>query len=160
LHHGLRGADADRDLDHVRALCRRLGVPLIAARWDAARRMRARGIGGEGGLRTLRREFLRAAARRGPARAIATAHTADDQLEPLLMRIARGTGLAGLGAMAPRRGLWLKPLLAATRGDVERDLERAGIAWREDRTNTDRSLFRNRIRHDAIPALVAACGTR
>jgi len=160
LHHGLRGADADRDLDHVRTLCRKLGVPLIAARWDARRRMRTRHLSGEGGLRTLRREFLRAAARRATACAIATAHTADDQLETILMRIARGTGLAGLGAMAPRRGAWLRPLLAATRGDVERDLERAGISWREDQTNTDRSLFRNRIRHDAIPAVVAACGTR
>src|SRR5204863_2784994 len=112
----------------------------------------------EAGLRTVRREFLGAAARRVGARAIATAHTADDQLETLLMRLARGTGLRGLGAMAPRHGRWLKPLLLATRGDVERDLGRAGLDWREDGSNADGAHFLNRIRHGVIPALVTAAG--
>ena len=58
LHHGLRGADADADLDLVRTLCRRLEVPLTWARWDTRARMRRRGLSGQAGLRTLRREFL------------------------------------------------------------------------------------------------------
>lgn len=156
LHHGLRGAAADDDLEHVRRWCARIAVPLIAARWDTRRRMKARGLSGQDGLRVLRREFLRRAARRAGARAIATAHTADDQLETLLMRLARGAGLAGLGAMAPRRGLWLKPLLAATRSEIEADLVRAGVSWREDVSNADRSYFRARIRRDVVPALAAA----
>src|SRR5439155_7287111 len=155
---GLRGADSDADRAHVQALCAELGVPLVAARWNMGRRMRTRGLSGEAGLRTLRREFLIAATRRAGADAIATAHTADDQLETLLMRIARGTGLRGLGAMAPRRGPWIKPLLLATRRDVEHDLTRAGIAWREDASNAGRAYLRNRIRHDVIPALEAAVG--
>src|SRR5947207_8424286 len=53
LHHGLRGAEADADLEHVRALCARLRVPLEVARWDCAARMRRRGLSGESGLRTL-----------------------------------------------------------------------------------------------------------
>ena len=96
LHHGLRGAEADADLEFVRALCERLGVPLTAARWDTRARLRRRGLSGQAGLRTLRREFLLAAARRAGAHAIVTAHTADDQLETLLMRLARGAGLSGL----------------------------------------------------------------
>ena len=108
LHHGLRGRDADADLAFAGTLCRRLGVPLAAARWDARTRMRRRGLTGENGLRTLRREFLVAAARRAGAAAIATAHTADDQLETVLMRLLRGTGLTGLGGMRPRRSIrWL-----------------------------------------------------
>ena len=63
LHHGLRGRDADLDLRHVRALCRALGVPLTATRWDCAARMRRRGLTGEDGLRTLRREWLARVAR-------------------------------------------------------------------------------------------------
>jgi tRNA(Ile)-lysidine synthase len=85
LHHGLRGPDADADLAHVRDLCKRLGVPLRAARWDARARMRREGLSGEAGLRTLRRRFLRTEATRAGATVILTAHTADDQLETVLM---------------------------------------------------------------------------
>ena len=105
LHHGLRGAEADSDLVHVRELCERLQIPLAAARWDCTARMRLRGLRGEAGLRVLRREFLLAAARRTGASAIATAHTADDQLETLLMRLARGTGFTGMAGMRARRVL-------------------------------------------------------
>lgn len=156
LHHGLRGADADRDLAHVRALCRRLGVPLAAARCDAAAAMRRRGLSGEDGLRRLRRAWLMRAAADAGAVAIATAHTADDQLETVLMRLARGTGIAGLGGMRPRHGRWLKPLLAAPRRDVEADLTAAGVTWCEDATNRDLRIARNRIRHEVVPALAAA----
>jgi tRNA(Ile)-lysidine synthase len=156
LHHGLRGAEADADLDFVRALCDRLGVPLTCARWDTRTRMRRRRLSGQAGLRTLRREFLLQAARKTGARAIVTAHTADDQLETLLMRLARGTGPAGLAGMEPRRGPWLKPLLHATRTEIEADLARAGEAWREDHSNRDPRYLRSRLRHEAIPALAAA----
>ena len=158
LHHGLRGADADDDLRHVRALCVRLGVPLEAARWDCVSRMRRRGLAGEAGLRTLRREFLLRAAQRAGAAAIATAHTADDQLETLLMRLARGSGWTGIAGMLPRRGVWIKPMLLATRADVERDLTRHGIAWREDASNASPAHTRNRVRHSVVPALLDAAG--
>lgn len=156
LHHGLRGGDADRDREFVAGLCARLGVPLVSARWDTRRRMRSRGLSGEGGLRVLRREFLARAARRVGATLIATAHTADDQLETVLLRLGRGSGLPGLGAMHPRAGRWIKPLLEATRADVEADLRRIGQAWREDRSNHDLRLARNRVRHEVVPALARA----
>ncbi|MBI5169374.1 MAG: tRNA lysidine(34) synthetase TilS, partial [Candidatus Eisenbacteria bacterium] len=143
LHHGLRGADADADLELARSHARLLGVPLVSARVDARAAMKREGLSGEAGLRTLRRRFLLAAADRAGCAWIATAHTADDQLETLLMRLARGSGLAGLGGMRARRGPWLKPLLAATRADVERDLVRAGLGWREDASNASREHLRN-----------------
>jgi tRNA(Ile)-lysidine synthase len=158
LHHGLRGPDADRDLAFVRALCRRLRVPLAWRAIDARARMRERGLAGQAGLRTLRREFLVAAAAESGAVAIATGHHADDQLETLLMRLARGTGLAGLGGIRPRRGRWIRPLLHATRSEIEDDLRAAGQPWREDRSNQDPAYLRNRLRGRAIPALVAAIG--
>jgi tRNA(Ile)-lysidine synthase len=156
LHHGLRGAEADRDLAFVRALCARLEVPLETARWDARARMARLGLAGQDGLRTLRRRFLARAARHAGARAIATAHTADDQAETLLLRLLRGTGLPGLGAMRPRRGRWIKPLLLARRAHIVADLERAGQAWREDASNRDSRYTRNRVRWELIPALLAA----
>jgi tRNA(Ile)-lysidine synthase len=158
LHHGLRGADADGDLAHVRALCEAHRVPLASARWDCRARMRRRALAGEAGLRTLRREFLVTAARRWRASAIATAHTADDQLETLLMRLARGTGLTGMGGMRARRGVWLKPLLECTRAEVERDLTQHAVAWREDTSNATPAYLRNRIRHAVVPALLDALG--
>jgi tRNA(Ile)-lysidine synthase len=179
LHHGLRGAEADADLRFVRALCARLGVPLTAARWDARARMRRRGLSGQDGLRVLRGEFLAAAAHRAGAGTIVTAHTADDQLETLLMRLGRGTGLTGLAGMRPavrrtdaagRRLLWIKPLLGATRAMIEADLVAAGPTlrtcarrgfpgsppWREDRSNLDPRYTRSRVRHQAVPALARA----
>ncbi|HEY2955519.1 MAG TPA: tRNA lysidine(34) synthetase TilS [Candidatus Eisenbacteria bacterium] len=156
LHHGLRGEAADADLEFVRGLCSRLGVPLVAARRDLPALMKRRGLSGENGLRVLRRRFLAAAARRARADAIATAHTADDQLETVLMRLARGTGLSGLGGMRERHGAWLKPLLGATRLEIESDLRRGRIDWREDLSNRDPAWTRNRLRHGAVPALLRA----
>jgi tRNA(Ile)-lysidine synthetase-like protein len=158
LHHGLRGRDADADQAHVRELCTRLHVPLATARWDCAARMRRRGLSGEAGLRTLRREYLLHAARACGALGIATAHTADDQLETLLLRLARGTGLAGAAGMRARHGAWLKPLLHATRADIERDLTQHRIAWREDASNASPAHARNRVRHSVVPALLDALG--
>lgn len=156
LHHGLRGRDADADRESVRELCDRLQVPLTDTRIAGRTRLRRRGLSGEAGLRTLRREWLARVARRTGARLIATAHTADDQLETVLLRLARGAGLAGLGGMRARHGAWWKPLLEATRHDVEHDLRAAGIAWREDATNRDVTIARNRVRHVVVPALLAA----
>jgi tRNA(Ile)-lysidine synthetase-like protein len=158
LHHGLRGHDADADLAHVREWCERLHIPLVAARWDCAARMRRRGLSGEAGLRTLRREFLLHAARACGAVGIATAHTADDQLETMLLRLARGTGLTGAAGMRARHGPWLKPLLHATRADIELDLARHRIAWREDASNASPAWARNRVRHSVVPALLDALG--
>lgn len=155
LHHGLRGHEADLDRDHVRSLCVRLGVPLTDARIEARARMRARSLSGEAGLRTLRREWLARVARRVGAVAVATGHTADDQLETLLLRVARGAGLTGLGGMRPVRGRWLKPLLDCPRLDVELDLRDAGVEWREDSSNRDLAIARNRVRHQVVPALLA-----
>ena len=156
LHHGLRGAEADADLEFVRGQCARLGVPLTAARRDAAALMKRHGLAGENGLRVLRRRFLRAAQVRSGSAAIATAHTADDQLETVLMRLLRGAGLRGLGGMRERHGAWIKPLLEATRLEVEADLRAARLEWREDRSNGVPAWTRNRIRHGAVPALLRA----
>lgn len=156
LNHGLRGAAAAADQAFVAALCEAAAIPLHSARWRTRARLRRRGLAGENGLRVLRREFLAAVARRTEAAAIATAHTADDQLETVLLRLARGSGLAGLGGMRPRSGRWIKPLLAATRAAVEADLRRIGQPWREDATNALPTFARNRVRHRVIPALLEA----
>jgi tRNA(Ile)-lysidine synthase len=159
------GADSTALLVAMASLAREFGLSLRAAhlhhglRGDCTARMKKRGLSGEAGLRTLRREFLVSAARAARAGAIATAHTADDQLETLLMRLSRGTGLAGLSGMRARHGVWIKPLLHATRADVERDLRQHGLSWCEDASNASPAFMRNRIRHGVVPALLDAMGT-
>jgi tRNA(Ile)-lysidine synthase len=159
LHHGLRGADADADLEFVRGVCGRLQVPLAAARWDTRARLRRRGLSGQAGLRVLRHEFLARWAMRVGAVAIATAHTADDQLETLLMRLMRGSGLRGLGGIRPRHRGRIRPLLEATRADIEADLRKAGQGWREDASNRDLRYARNRVRNSVVTAMAAAADT-
>jgi tRNA(Ile)-lysidine synthase len=155
LHHGLRGEAADADARAVASLCADLGVPLTAARIRPGR-LDLRRAPGEDTLRRFRRRFLLEAARQAGAAMIATAHTADDQLETVLFHLARGAGLRGLGGMRPRAGRWVKPLLDATREEIELDLRRAGLAWRQDESNVSRAYTRNRIRHEVVPVLAAA----
>jgi tRNA(Ile)-lysidine synthase len=95
------------------------------------------------------------------ARAVVTGHQADDAAETVLMRLLRGSAVAGLGAMAPARPLGpefpgvrlVRPLLDATRDDVQQFLRARGQSYRVDRSNRDSGFMRNRVRHELIPAL-------
>ena len=93
------------------------------------------------------------AATRAGATRIAVAHTLNDQAETMLLRLVRGAGPVGLAGIYPRAGLVVRPLLLATRGEVETWLRDAGAGWREDASNRDVSIPRNRIRHELMPWL-------
>lgn len=158
LHHGLRGADADADEHFVASLAARLGVPLVRARADVAARAADAGESIEAAARRARYAFLDEAAAELGATLVATGHTADDQAETLLMRLMRGAGLQGLSAIRPRQGIVIRPLLDARRVEIERYLRDAGESWREDASNADRAIARNRVRHEIMPALRLAGG--
>ena len=153
LDHGVRGEEGAADARFVRRKARTLGLQAIVARADGQAWMRARGHAGEDGLRRLRRTFLVRAAREAGADAIALGHTADDQAETVLLRLVRGTGLKGLGAMRARRGRVLRPLLHATREEVEGFLHDRRLKPRRDATNQDRALRRNYVRAEILPRL-------
>jgi tRNA(Ile)-lysidine synthase len=152
LDHGLR-ADSGQDAAFCAELCARLGVPLRTAVGDVRGRARRERGGVEEAARRERYTFLRAVKDEEGAVAIAVAHTRDDQAETFLLRLLRGAGASGLAAMRPRSGDVLRPLLAVSRQQVLRHLEGRGLAWREDPTNADRSLLRNRVRHELLPYL-------
>jgi tRNA(Ile)-lysidine synthase len=158
FHHGLRGAEADEDQRLVQALAARLGVPCITAREDVAARATESGKSIETAARRLRYAFLEAAASEARADRIATGHTADDQAETVVMRLMRGAGLHGLSAIRPRNGRVIRPLIEARRSAVEAFLRESGEPWREDASNADIALARNRVRHEALPALKAIAG--
>ncbi len=154
VHHGLRGADADADLAFCADLARGLGIPFACQRVAAALRD---GSSPEARARRLRYAALERGRDALGCVWIATAHTRDDQAETLLLRAARGSGVAGLAGIAPRddaRRL-LRPLLALRREALRRHLRDRGLTWREDATNASPSQPRARARAALLPALEA-----
>ena len=143
--HGMRGEESARDADFVAAFCAERGVACEIGHGAVQ--------GGEAEAREARYAFLRAAAKKHGCRWIATAHTADDNAETMLLQLARGAGLRGLGGIAPVRGNLLRPMVGITRAEVEAWLSEHGIAYVQDSTNASADYARNRVRQGAIPAL-------
>ena len=151
VHHGLRPA-ADLDRDFVAALTRRLGVPFGCRQVDAAARD---GRSPEARARALRYAALEAVRAEHGCAWIATAHTLDDQAETVLLRQARGTGLDGLAGIAPlvEEQRLLRPLLGLRRAALRGWLVEKGLDWREDQSNLDLRIPRNRLRAQLLPVL-------
>lgn len=153
IHHGLRGAEADRDECFVRALAEQLGLPCAVSRIDAAALALREHISVEEAGRMARYAFFAQTA--GEGGRIATAHTLDDSIETVLMNLVRGTGLRGLCGIPRIRGNIVRPLLDCTRAEVEDYLGTLGQPYCTDSTNLTDDYTRNRIRHDILPRLCA-----
>src|SRR4029079_11670082 len=153
LHHGLRGADADADEAFCAALPAPLHLTVVSERADVAALARAQKRSIEDAARTARYAFLERAALGLGADLIAVAHTKDDQAETFLLRLLRGAGARGLGGIRPRTGRICRPLLDVERGELRAYLAAHGEDWREDATNADVAIPRNRVRHELIPYL-------
>lgn len=151
IHHGLRGAEADRDEHFVRALAEQLGLPCAVSRIDAAALALRDHISVEEAGRMARYAFFAQTA--GEGGRIATAHTLDDSIETVLMNLVRGTGLRGLCGIPRIRGNIVRPLLDCTRAEVEDYLGALGQPYCTDSTNLTDDYTRNRIRHDILPRL-------
>jgi tRNA(Ile)-lysidine synthase len=159
VNHGLRGEESEADEAAVRELAAGLGLPVRAARIDperlrAGRSSRERSTLQEA-ARILRYRALRELARDLGASRIATAHTADDQVETVLLRLLRGTGPDGLGGIPERSpdGCIVRPLLRVSRAEIERFARERGLRWREDASNQQVHYARNRLRRHWLPGL-------
>ena len=159
LHHGLRGAEADGDLEFVRGLAAGLSLPFHEGRVDAGREASAASESVETAARRLRYAWFRKLLSEVPLDAIATAHTLDDQAETVLAKFLRGAWTEGLSGIYPAvespEGRILRPLLGAKRAQVEAYLKASRQSWREDSSNRDPAYTRNRIRHELLPLLEA-----
>ena len=144
FNHQLRGAESDRDEAFVRDFCQGYGIPLHVGSGTV--------IPGKKGLEAAARDARYAFLDTLPGK-IATAHTADDNAETLLMHLVRGTGLKGLGGIAPQRGNLIRPMLSITRTDVEAFLEEYAVSHIEDSSNGTDEFLRNRIRRHVMPLL-------
>jgi tRNA(Ile)-lysidine synthase len=151
LNHGLRGSESDRDEAFVRELCEQIGVELIV---DRARGLEHRTGNLEARAREVRHAFLAREAARTGADYIALAHHADDQAETVLLRMLRGAGVTGLGAMAEAGpGAVIRPLLSVRRSAIRDYLAHIAAAFVDDSTNASLAHERNRVRHHLIPLL-------
>jgi tRNA(Ile)-lysidine synthase len=159
VNHALRGDQSEADEAAVRALGEQLGLPIRVARVDPPALRRGRSSRERPTLqeaaRTLRYRALRAMAEAAGSARIATAHTADDQAETVLLRLLRGTGpdgLVGIPARSPD-GRVVRPLLGVTRSEVEAFARERGLRWREDPSNQHLEYARNRLRQCWLPGL-------
>ncbi len=158
LHHGLRGEEADADLEFARSLAQKLDIPFHHARVDTAAEAKAHGESIEEAARRLRYAWFRQLLSESPPHAVvATAHTLDDQAETVLAKFLRGAWTEGLSGIHPvldfPEGKILRPFLATTRAEIEAYLRERNQPWREDSSNRHLTFTRNRIRHELLPQL-------
>ena len=169
LDHGWRGAESAADAAFVRDLAARLGLPFSSARLSDRPAVETRRRSPEETARRARYAFFAEVCRETGARVVATGHTQDDQVETVLLALLRGSGLTGLSGMTWRAPLpspaaggggaeehtVVRPLLEIPRLAIRDALRDMGEAWREDATNADLSLPRNRLRAQVVPLLEA-----
>ena len=153
VNHGIRGAEAERDEAYVKRLCRQWNVRLKVYRENVPAYAKKHGMTEEEAGRDIRRTCFCKVLKEWGGTKIALAHHENDNVETLLWNLCRGTGIRGLGGIAPVNDVWIRPLLCVKRREIESYLKKRGISYCTDTTNADRRYMRNRIRMDVIPYL-------
>ncbi|MDR0551975.1 MAG: tRNA lysidine(34) synthetase TilS [Spirochaetaceae bacterium] len=162
VDHALRGAESAGDAAFTAELCKKLNVPcaiLCIGEGIIKARARREGLGLEAAARAERLAALDAEAKRlcagGTKVYILTAHTRDDFLETVLLRLLRGSGPAGLAGIRQKNGAFFRPILNITRAEVIDYLRKIGQDWREDASNAGTEFTRNRLRNMLVPVIRA-----
>ena len=164
VDHSLRGADSTADAEWLADQCRRLNVPLFIEKANVGEVAEIRGDGIEEAARATRYDILTRMAEALGARFVALGHHRDDQLETILFRLFRGSGLRGLAGMPAVRPLSpsvtaIRPLLAICRSEIEAYLVAINQETRDDQTNLDAEIAaRNAIRHELLPQITQRFG--
>jgi tRNA(Ile)-lysidine synthase len=157
VNHSLRGIESDRDQIYVENTARRLGLPVIIKKADTLGFSKEHGLSIEDAARRLRYDFFVKAAKENKINVIATAHTRDDQVETVLMRVIRGAGLRGLRGILLERDIGdiriIRPLIDVTRKQVTEYLVSQRCRPRSDKSNSDIRFFRNKVRLKLLPIL-------
>ena len=153
VHHGLRGTEADEDEAFCRALAARMDLPVHVTRADVGQLARDRRISVEVAGREARYAAFETGAAALGATLVATGHTLDDQAETVLLRLLRGAGSRGLSAIRPKRGRYVRPLIDCRRTAILAYLDSRREPFREDASNQDVSIPRNRVRQTLLPVL-------
>ena len=153
LNHGLRGKQADRDQQFVEQLATEYNIPIITRKVSVPKFIAKKNLSEEQGARVLRYRFFEQTLKKTGADCIALGHQADDQVETVIDHFLRGSGVKGLTGIPVRRDKFIRPLLFATRQEIETYAKLHSLHYVIDSTNTITKYRRNRIRHDLIPYL-------
>jgi tRNA(Ile)-lysidine synthase len=160
LNHALRGEESDEDERSARELAGKLGLPITVDRRDIGGVRAEEGGSLEAVARRERYAFLGSVAESVGAGAVAVGHHADDQIETVLHRLIRGAGLKGLRGIPLSRLIddgsavrLVRPLLFARRAEILDHLRERGLTYREDSSNADAALTRNKLRHELLPRI-------
>jgi tRNA(Ile)-lysidine synthase len=173
FNHLIRGTEARADEEFAGTLALKYNLQFFCSQADVPQESESKGISLEAAGRELRYGYFRSLLESGEVDKVATAHTADDQAETVLMRVIRGAGTKGLAGIHPVRHeerdfntkdtkagtkehkgrAIVRPLLGMRRREVEQYLRELKQDWREDATNRDQKLLRNRVRHTLLPLL-------
>lgn len=151
VNHGIRGEEADRDEHFCKAFCEKFEIPLEIYRCSVPDECAKTKEGTEECARRLRYAAFEQFSKENEK--IATAHTANDNAETVLLHMARGTGLKGLCGIPPVRGKIIRPLIETERAQTEAYCEKEHLGFVTDSTNLSKAYARNRIRMDALPAM-------
>ena len=162
VEHGIRGAESREDARFASDLCERLHIPCHVHSVDVPQYAKSHGLGLEEAARILRYEAFEEEAEQKQDNSrqavVAVAHHMEDNAETVLFQMLRGSGAKGLAGMHPvsvKNGVtYIRPLLSATRAQIEEYLKENGQAFVTDATNTDTAYSRNKLRHDVFPLLL------
>jgi tRNA(Ile)-lysidine synthase len=154
VDHQIRAASR-ADADFVRKACAALDLPFYLARFDVPELAAASGESLELAGRNARRAYFLQLQLEQGYDLVALAHHQQDQVETFLLRLIRGTGVAGLAAMRQREGRWWRPLLYCSRSQIEAYAAHSGLDWREDETNGDAKYLRNLVRLELVPRMAS-----
>lgn len=157
IHHGIRGDEADRDMNFVENMCKNDGVKFKCYKYNVPEYAKANGLSEEEAGRTLRYKAFDEVAKElisnGRSVKIAVAHNRNDSAETFIHNLCRGSGLKGLAGIPYKNGSIIRPVLCLTREEIERYLSEHNIAHIDDSTNFTEDYTRNKIRHRVLPYL-------
>lgn len=147
---GLRGVESDLDQQLVLETAKKLGIIVHHKRFDTKGYAQSNGLSIQMAARELRYSWFETLRNNRNLDLIATAHHQDDHTETVLINIIRGSGIKGLQGILPTRDQLIRPMLFATRADIERYAKDNNLVYREDASNADTKYLRNKIRHQLI----------
>lgn len=149
----LRGEESDQDEQFTEELANSFNVPFFKIRFDTAAYAKENGISIQMAARELRYQWFEEIRDQAGYHNIALAHHAGDATETVLLNLCRGTGIAGLHGILPKRGTLIRPLLFLTRDEINKFITEQNIPYREDSSNLSSKYARNKIRLEVIPKL-------
>jgi tRNA(Ile)-lysidine synthase len=152
VNHGLRPEEAEKEAELVQKEAERLGWPYEYGQFNVKEFQKMGGFSPQDGARRIRFHFFNSLLKKHGANKIALGHNADDQVETVLLRLIRGSGLKGLKGMLPvREGRVIHPLLEVWREEIESFAREMGIPYLVDSSNLNGNYLRNRIRLNLVP---------